>query len=216
MSGYKEFDALEILSATDVNGFLMNQSNLVFEDETDRDNQVAAPVEGMRAYLTDNQEWQEYDGEDWLSQLKIIQQETVVRTTDVINTDGSTTICDEMTFTPKQADSLLLMEWAGTGFVSRFAGTVANRQMFLTIRDVGPTNNIRRATFGVTLSGSTSLLGLLSPFSLRGVYRPSDLSERTFRTLMEPLGLNLRIESQAQFGNPNRFTITEFAKGPVA
>jgi len=58
--GRKEFEANEVLTAADVNGYLMDQSLMVFDDSTARDAAIGTPTEGMIAYLKDTDEILKY------------------------------------------------------------------------------------------------------------------------------------------------------------
>lgn len=58
--GRKVFEANEVLTAADVNGYLMDQSVMVFDDATARDAAIPTPTEGMLAYLKDTDEILKY------------------------------------------------------------------------------------------------------------------------------------------------------------
>jgi hypothetical protein len=58
--GRKVFEANEVLTAADVNGYLMDQSVMVFDDATARDAAIGTPTEGMLAYLKDTDEILKY------------------------------------------------------------------------------------------------------------------------------------------------------------
>lgn len=51
-SGFKTFTAGAVLTASDVNGYLMQQAVTTFANEAARDAAISAPVEGMVAYIT--------------------------------------------------------------------------------------------------------------------------------------------------------------------
>jgi hypothetical protein len=63
--GFKNFVAGEILTAADVNAFLM-QGVLVFDDAADRSAQLSAPVAGQVSYRKDDDLLEAYDGADWV------------------------------------------------------------------------------------------------------------------------------------------------------
>jgi hypothetical protein len=50
-SGFKNFTAASILTAADVNNYLMEQSVMSFASTGARDTQITAPEEGMTAFL---------------------------------------------------------------------------------------------------------------------------------------------------------------------
>jgi hypothetical protein len=63
--GRKVFTAGEVLAAADVNGYLMDQTVMVFADATARTAAIAAPSEGMASYLIDTSSFEIYDGSAW-------------------------------------------------------------------------------------------------------------------------------------------------------
>ena len=64
-NGFKVFAVGEVLTAADVNDYLMEQSISIFADSTARDAQITSPVEGMFCYLADTNELQFYNGSAW-------------------------------------------------------------------------------------------------------------------------------------------------------
>jgi hypothetical protein len=65
--GRKIFVAEEILAAADVNGYLMDQSVMVFADAAARTAAIATPTEGMISYLSDTNVVEYYDGSAWVN-----------------------------------------------------------------------------------------------------------------------------------------------------
>lgn len=62
---YKQFAERDVITASGINTFVMNQSVMVFDDEAARSAAVAAPIEGMMSYLKDTNWIQFYDGTTW-------------------------------------------------------------------------------------------------------------------------------------------------------
>lgn len=63
---FKDFTAGEILTAQDIDTFLMRQTVMVFDDDTDRSTSLGTfVVEGMLTYLKDLDKLQAYDGSVW-------------------------------------------------------------------------------------------------------------------------------------------------------
>lgn len=62
--GYKIFNANDILTAFDVNGYLM-QGVLVFDSAAARSSAIATASEGMVSYLKDANELSYYDSSSW-------------------------------------------------------------------------------------------------------------------------------------------------------
>ena len=67
-SGFKNFTAASVLTASDVNNYLMEQSIMSFESTGARDVQVTAPEDGMVAYIRSNDTSEglyTYNGTSW-------------------------------------------------------------------------------------------------------------------------------------------------------
>jgi preprotein translocase subunit YajC len=60
--GRKTFTAGEVLTAANVNGYLMDQSVMVFADSTARGSAIPTPTEGMVTYLEDTNALEFYNG----------------------------------------------------------------------------------------------------------------------------------------------------------
>jgi hypothetical protein len=66
VAGYREFQTGEVLTAANVNGFLMEQSIMTFADAAARDAALTAVLrEGMLAYNLDTKALEVYDGTAW-------------------------------------------------------------------------------------------------------------------------------------------------------
>jgi hypothetical protein len=63
--GRKVFTAGEVLTAANVNGYLMDQSVMVFADTTARASAIATATAGMTTYLTGVKQFQVYNGTTW-------------------------------------------------------------------------------------------------------------------------------------------------------
>jgi len=64
--GFKTFNTGDVLSATDVNGYLM-QGVLVFADSTARSSAITSPQEGQYSYLKDTNSTEYYTGSAWVA-----------------------------------------------------------------------------------------------------------------------------------------------------
>lgn len=65
-SGFKDFAAGDILTAADVDGYLMRQTVMTFADASARDSALSGVLdEGMVAYLEDTNRTTYYDGSAW-------------------------------------------------------------------------------------------------------------------------------------------------------
>jgi hypothetical protein len=65
--GRKVFIAGDILEAAEVNGYLMDQSIMVFANAAARTTAIPTPTEGMFAYLLDSSTLFTYDGSNWVA-----------------------------------------------------------------------------------------------------------------------------------------------------
>jgi len=73
--GKKTFSDGEVLSAADVNGYLMDQSVMRFADSAARTAAIGTPTEGMVTYLDDVNQIEVYDGAAWVDQQAPILSE---------------------------------------------------------------------------------------------------------------------------------------------
>jgi hypothetical protein len=60
--GRRVFVAGEVLTSANVNGYLMDQSIMVFSDATDRDSEIPTPSDGMFVYQQDTNSLFFYNG----------------------------------------------------------------------------------------------------------------------------------------------------------
>ena len=66
--GYNNFQTGDILYASEVNSYLMNQSVMVFDDSGARDSALGAPGDGQACYLKDDKVLQVYKaGTGWVT-----------------------------------------------------------------------------------------------------------------------------------------------------
>lgn len=62
MAGRKVFAPATVLTAADVNNFLMDQAVMVFADAAERDTEIPTPTEGMVTYLEDTNALEFFNG----------------------------------------------------------------------------------------------------------------------------------------------------------
>lgn len=65
--GRKVFSDGEVLSAADVNDYLMDQAVMRFADSAARSSAIGTPTEGMVSYLDDTNDVEVYDGSQWVN-----------------------------------------------------------------------------------------------------------------------------------------------------
>ena len=131
MGGRKVWASGDILTAADVNDYLMDQSVMVFAGTAARASAIASPSEGMVTYRSDDNVVEAYTGAAWQSiGGKILQ---VVRATDSSSrTTTSTSFVDasiSVTITPQKSSSAVMLIWACS------ANPDLDRRMTLQITD---------------------------------------------------------------------------------
>jgi hypothetical protein len=95
MAGRKVFAPATVLTAADVNSFLMDQSVMVFDDSTARDTAIPSPIEGMVTYVKDSDHLDVYDGSAWVivnDNTASIPLDTVEAAGDLIVASGSAAV----------------------------------------------------------------------------------------------------------------------------
>jgi hypothetical protein len=66
-AGFKTFVNGNVLLASEVNTFMMDQQIMVFAGTAARGSAIAEPSEGMFAFLKDDDQLTFYNGSDWVS-----------------------------------------------------------------------------------------------------------------------------------------------------
>jgi len=66
-AGYRTFSAGEVLTASNVQTYLMDQAIPVFADATARDAAITSPSEGQHCFLSDTDALQYYTGSAWIA-----------------------------------------------------------------------------------------------------------------------------------------------------
>ncbi len=65
--GRKVFVAGDVLTAAQVQGYLQDQTIMVFAGTATRDTAIPSPTQGMFAYLTADSTLYTFDGADWVA-----------------------------------------------------------------------------------------------------------------------------------------------------
>lgn len=65
-AGFKTFAVGEVLTANNVNTYLMQQTVMVFTSAAARTSAISSPSEGMVSYLTDSNSLWYYNGSAWV------------------------------------------------------------------------------------------------------------------------------------------------------
>jgi hypothetical protein len=99
MAGWKEWAIGEVVEAGDIQGFIQNQTVMVFDTDTARDTALSGVViEGMMAYTKDSDSVKVYDGAAWIGLAEapdlstLIPKSTVTTAGDLIVADGASSV----------------------------------------------------------------------------------------------------------------------------
>jgi hypothetical protein len=117
-SGYRTFTAGEVLTASNVQNYLMDQSVMVFGGSAARSSAIGTAnfEEGMVSYLTDTDKVEAYDGTNWLEiggsssgglVVQIVYASTTTETSSSTGTYVDTTLT--ATITPTSASNKILI-----------------------------------------------------------------------------------------------------------
>ena len=91
-AGRKVFQFNEILTAVDVNQYLMDQSVMRFADSAARSSAIGTPTEGMVSWLDDVDQVEVYDGSGWVNFTGDINQVTAGTALTGGGTEGNVTL----------------------------------------------------------------------------------------------------------------------------
>jgi hypothetical protein len=200
VAGYREFASGEVLTAVNVNDFLMKQSTMVFVDAAARTAALdGAEVEGMLTYNLDTARLEVYDGSAFISAAPFVKQ--IVRATDTTQrTTTSTSYVDanlSVTITPTATDSRILL--AAIYYAQVNAAGTGEQRISIRITDSSSVaiSGAQDARIGVDFgSVITSFAGMVNTWALDtpGVTTATTYKVR-FRTLN---ALNTAVLANAQ------------------
>ena len=160
--GFKNFTTGEVLTAADVNGYLM-QGVLVFASEAARNAAITSPQEGQFAYTKDNNSLWYYTGSAWAASGATGDIEGVTAGTGISGggTSGTVTITNSMA-TEITAKADLIVGTGNAAFDNLAVG--ANGTVLTADSTVSPTG-LKWAT----PAGGSSGLNLIATDSFSGV-----------------------------------------------
>lgn len=150
----KVFTADEVLTAEDVNSFLMDQTVMSFAGTAARGSAIPAPVNGMTTYLEDTKDLRIYDGSAWLSPFgsTLITNQSFTSTTSLVVNDvfSSTYDAYQIVLTVTNAgaagDPALQLRIGGTPATSNY--NWVRSQAFGSTPSVTTTSSTSSATIG--------------------------------------------------------------------
>jgi hypothetical protein len=169
--GFKTFTTGEVLTAADVNGYLM-QGILVFATEAARDSAITSPQEGQFAFTKDNNSLWYYTGSAWVASGATGDIEGVTAGVGISGggTSGTVTITNSMATAIDAKGDLV----AGTG-ADTFSRLAVGANDTVLTADSAQATGLKWATVsagGLTLISTTSLSGTQTNLtSIPGTYK---------------------------------------------
>ncbi len=207
--GFKDFVTGEVLTAADVDGYLM-QGVWVFADAAARTAAVTSPQEGNVSYLKDTDVIQVYSGTAWVTKSGKVLQVVSTAKTDTFSS-SSTSYTDitglSVTITPTSSTSKIYV-------MCTINGTSANNQLgfFQLMRDstaigIGDTaGNRTRASFssnlGRSLQQGTDCMGI------NFLDSPATTSATTYKVQMRSTSGTIYVNRSGDDGDFNYYART--------
>jgi hypothetical protein len=147
----KVFTAGEVLTAADVNSFLMNQAVMTFADAAARTSAIASPTEGMITYLNSTDTLQFWSGTAW--------------TNLVVNASGIVTGTSDKSgnYTLVAADENTYIRSTGSAITITVPDVLANGESVNFIQ--AGAGQITFAGSGVTINSKSGNLKTAAQFS---------------------------------------------------
>jgi hypothetical protein len=154
--GRKVFTVSEVLTAANVNGYLMDQTVMVFAGTAARGSAIGTASEGMLTYLSDSNKVQYFDGATWTDLVPTAAASTV------------TSVSDAYTATAADANDTLLA--TGTAaFTITFPDLFAINDRIDIVRDSSGTVTLAAGT-GVTTWAGAGTAGTAVAFKMDEQY----------------------------------------------
>jgi hypothetical protein len=142
--GYKVFTAGEVLTAANVNGYLMEQSVMVFAGSAARGSAIGTASEGMVSYLSDTNAVEVYNGSNWVA----VGVDTSIASS-IVTTSVATAAATATAYT------------AGTADRNNVIYSLATATITVTVPDVFNTGDridiVRDAAGTVTIAAGTGI-----------------------------------------------------------
>ena len=186
-NGFKVFAVGDVLTAADVNDYLMEQSIGIFANSTARDAQITSPIEGQFCYLADSNVLQFYNGSSWSDFIGEGDISSVVAGTNLSGggTAGAVTlnlaIDSAVAFADQTASAIVLKDYAETDVAVTSATTLAidlangntgTVTLGHNVTDIDftnvPTNGISTFTLQVTQDGTGSRTMAINQVTVNG------------------------------------------------
>lgn len=149
--GFKDFTAGEVLTAADVDGYLMQQAVMVFDDDAARTAAIGAFLaEGMLTYRKDGKIVEQYDGTAW-GAVGVDSFTTTGNVGEYLVSNGTAGVVWDNTFTSGTTGQVIVSDGAaGVKYLDTYLDTGTAGQ---TVVSAG--------TAGITYENSISPLLLM-------------------------------------------------------
>jgi len=131
--GRKVFTAGEVLTAANVNGYLMDQTVMVFAGTAARSSAIATASAGMISYRTDGTVWEGYNGSTW---GPIVDTSTLLTASSTATLTNKSIDSGQLTTTVNTIASTATTYTAGTGDRNELIYSLATAAATITIPDV--------------------------------------------------------------------------------
>ena len=185
-NGFKVFSVGEVLTAADVNDYLMEQSISIFANSTARDAQITSPIEGMFCYLADSDvlqlyttSWNDFIGAGDISAVNAGTNLSGGGTAGAVTLNLA--IDSAVAFADQTASAIVLKDYAETDVAVTSATTLAidlangntgTVTLGHNVSDIDftnvPTNGISTFTLQVTQDGTGSRTMAINQVTVNG------------------------------------------------